>query len=73
MRAVKLPAQVNRDHTLHLQLPEEIQEGPAEVIVLIPEPKASPQIGRCIASSSRFIPPGRHLIDMELRTSCQCE
>ena len=38
MRAVKLPAQVNKDHTLHLQLPEEIREGPAEVIVLVPEP-----------------------------------
>ena len=38
MRAVKLPAQINRDHTLHLQLPEEIHEGPAEVIVLVPEP-----------------------------------
>ena len=38
MRAVKLPAQVNKDHTLHLQLPEEIREGPAEVIVLVAEP-----------------------------------
>ncbi len=43
MRAVKLPAQVNKDHTLHLQLPEEIREGPAEVIVLVPEPTADDQ------------------------------
>ena len=41
MRAVKLPAQVNKDHTLHLQLPEEIHEGPAEVIVLVSEPVGS--------------------------------
>ncbi len=41
MRAVKLPAQVNKDRSLHLQLPEEIHEGPAEVIVLVPEPSAA--------------------------------
>lgn len=35
MRALKLKAQVTRDHSLHLQLPEDVQEGPAEVIVLI--------------------------------------
>ena len=39
MRAVKLPAQVNKDRTLQLQ-PEEIREGPAEVIGLVPEPEA---------------------------------
>ncbi len=38
MRAVKLPARVNKDHTLHLELPEGIREGPAEVIVLVSEP-----------------------------------
>ncbi len=38
MRAVKLPARVNKDHTLRVQLPEEIREGPAEVIVLVSEP-----------------------------------
>lgn len=43
MRAVKLSAQVNSDHTLHLRLPEEIHEGPAEVIVLVPEPTAGAQ------------------------------
>ena len=43
MRAVKLPAQVNKDRTLHLQLPEEIHEGPAEVIVLVPELTAGAQ------------------------------
>jgi len=49
MRAVKLPAQVTRDHTLHLQLPEDIGEGPAEVIVLVPDfsddGPAQPQAG----------------------------
>jgi hypothetical protein len=37
MRAVKLAAQVTRDHTLHLELPEDVYEGPAEVIVLVPD------------------------------------
>jgi hypothetical protein len=35
MRAVKIATAVTKDHTLHLELPEEIGEGPAEVIVLL--------------------------------------
>lgn len=35
MRAVKIATAVTKDHTLHLALPEEIGEGPAEVIVLV--------------------------------------
>lgn len=42
MRAIKLQTHVAKDRTLHLQLPEDIQEGPAEVIVLVPEPAESP-------------------------------
>jgi hypothetical protein len=42
MRAIKLQAHVEKDHTLSLKLPEDIQEGPAEVIVLVPEPAARP-------------------------------
>ena len=49
MRAVKVPAQVTRNHTLHLQLPEDIGEGPAEVIVLLADPEdgraAQPEAG----------------------------
>ena len=49
MRAVKVPAQVRSDHTLHLRLPEDIGEGPAEVIVLLAEPEdgepAQPEAG----------------------------
>ncbi len=37
MRALKLPVQVTRDHTLRLELPQDVSEGPAEVIVLIPD------------------------------------
>jgi hypothetical protein len=37
MRAIKLTTHVSEDRTLHLQLPEDVQEGPAEVIVLVPE------------------------------------
>ena len=35
MRAVKLKAEVTRDRTLHLELPAEVTEGPAEVIILL--------------------------------------
>jgi hypothetical protein len=37
MRAIKLNTHVAKDRTLLLQLPEDVQEGPAEVIVLVPE------------------------------------
>lgn len=37
MRALKLAAQVESDHALVLDLPEDIPEGPAEVIVLVPD------------------------------------
>ena len=37
MRAIKLHGRVEKDHTLSIRLPEDITEGPAEVIVLVPE------------------------------------
>ncbi len=37
MRAIKLYSRVEKDHTLSLRLPEDVAEGPAEVIVLVPE------------------------------------
>lgn len=36
MKAVKLAAEVV-DHRLDLQLPEDIDEGPVEIIVLVPD------------------------------------
>lgn len=33
MRANKLQARVKKDHTVSLRLPEDVEEGPAEVIV----------------------------------------
>ena len=42
MRAIKLQTHVAKDRTLHLQLPEDVHEGPAEVIVLVPEQAARP-------------------------------
>ena len=35
MKAIKLRGTVQSDHSLHLQLPEDIKAGPAEVIVLV--------------------------------------
>lgn len=37
MRAIKLNTHVAKDHTVRLTLPEDVREGPAEVIVLVPE------------------------------------
>jgi hypothetical protein len=42
MRAIKLQAHVEKDHTVSLRLPEDVGEGPAEVIVLVPDPAAKP-------------------------------
>lgn len=41
MRAIKLLGHISENHTLNLDLPEDVVEGPAEVIVLIPEEDAS--------------------------------
>jgi len=37
MRAIKIQTQVEKDHSLSIKLPEDVAEGPAEVIVLVPE------------------------------------
>lgn len=37
MRALKLTAEVTKDHRLRLELPESMGEGTVEVIVLVPE------------------------------------
>ncbi|HEX9944128.1 MAG TPA: hypothetical protein VGG03_19115 [Thermoanaerobaculia bacterium] len=42
MRAIKLNTHVAKDHTLRLTLPEDVREGPAEVIVLVPESTDQP-------------------------------
>jgi hypothetical protein len=42
MRAIKLQAHVEKDHTVSLRLPEDVGEGPAEVIVLVPDPATKP-------------------------------
>ncbi len=42
MRAFKVRGHVEKDHTLSLKLPEDVPEGPAEVIVLIPERVSKP-------------------------------
>ncbi len=42
MRAIKMQAHVEKDHTLSLKLPEDVREGPAEVIVLVPDSAVKP-------------------------------
>jgi hypothetical protein len=37
MRAIRLQTQIERDHTLRIELPLDLAEGPAEVIVLVPD------------------------------------
>ena len=43
MRAIKLQSHVEKDHTLSIRLPEDVEEGPAEVIVLVPEATKRPR------------------------------
>ncbi len=38
MRAIRVQSQVEKDRTLHIHLPADVEEGPVEVIVLVPEP-----------------------------------
>jgi len=38
MQAIKLSGQITPQHTLLLDLPADIPDGPAEVIILIPKP-----------------------------------
>lgn len=37
MRAIRLQTQIERDHTLRIELPLDLAEGPAEIIVLVPD------------------------------------
>jgi hypothetical protein len=37
MRAIKLYSRVEKNRTLSVRLPDDVAEGPAEVIVLVPE------------------------------------
>ena len=37
MRAIKLYSRIEDDHTLSVRLPEDVEAGPAEVIVLVSE------------------------------------
>jgi len=41
MRAIKLQAQVPQDRTLSIKLPDDVEEGLAEIIVLVPEARTS--------------------------------
>jgi len=45
VRAIKLNTRVASDHTVRLQLPEDVLEGPAEVIVLVPDSAVQPTRG----------------------------
>ncbi len=40
MRAVKLHGEIPADHILRLNVPQDVPEGPAEVILLVPEERA---------------------------------
>lgn len=37
MRAIKLQTHIERDHTLRIELPPDLAEGPTEIIVLVPD------------------------------------
>jgi hypothetical protein len=46
VRAIKITTTIGADHTLHLQLPDDVDAGPAEVIVLVPEQQATAKAGQ---------------------------
>jgi hypothetical protein len=60
MRALKLYGHVERDHTLSLHLPEDVAEGPAEVIVLVPE--AAERTGHSLEDFLATLSKGRRRI-----------
>ena len=73
MRAIKLKALVTEDHILRLELPEDIEEGPAEVIVLVEEPEeaaSASSLAEALADSA--VDPRyertKEAIDRDLRT-----
>jgi hypothetical protein len=43
MKAVKMNAVVDKNHTIVLRVPEDVAEGPAEVIVLLREESSVPR------------------------------
>ena len=67
MRAVKLEGRVRPDHTLRLRLPEDVEEGPAEVIVLLPEHKeeARPTLSAVLDSLDQTPRPQRRKSEID--------
>lgn len=70
MRAIKLRGQVTRDHALHLQLPDDIEEGPAEVIVLVDKTGDDSNVGLAEALDESAVDPrfirSKEAIDRDL-------
>jgi hypothetical protein len=53
MRAIKITGTISPNHTLHLQLPDDVSAGPAEVIVLVPEQQTTTKAGQGLAAFLR--------------------
>jgi hypothetical protein len=71
MRAIKLQTRVPHDRTLSIQLPDDVEEGLAEVIVLVPDrrPRKSLSLQEFLTELSRHRRSARSQedIDAELR------
>jgi hypothetical protein len=66
MRAVKVEGRVQSDHTLRVRLPEDVEEGPAEVIVLLPERKgARPTLSALLDSLAQRPRPERRKSEID--------
>ena len=59
MRALKLEGRIRADRTLAVQLPDDVDEGMAEVSVLLPEPARAKPRGSGLLSFLDSLPPGR--------------
>lgn len=60
MRAHKLKANVQKDHQLHVELPEDFPPGPVEVIVLAPqrEDRKIVRMAGVLGASLQEVPAG---------------
>lgn len=66
MRTVKIEGRVGPDHTLRVRLPEDVEEGPAEVIVLLPERKGTrPPLADLLDSLAQASRPDRRRSEID--------
>ena len=59
MRALKVDGIIRADRTLEAQLPEDVEAGPAEIIVLLPERPPVANTDTSLLDFLASLPPGK--------------